>query len=116
SVAGLTLKFIDQQLEEIRKSLNNSELALQKFKEEKGTVDLGEESKAYLERVTSVDEERIKAEIELRSLDYLYDYVTKNRNVESLAPSSIGNPDPLLVELITRIKELQSRRMSLMYG
>jgi tyrosine-protein kinase Etk/Wzc len=116
SVAGLTLKFIDEQLEEISKSLNSSELELQKFKEQKGTVDLSEESKAYLERVTAVDEERVKAELNLRSLDYLYDYVSKNKDVETLAPTSIGNPDPLLVELITKLKELQSKRKSLMYG
>jgi capsular exopolysaccharide synthesis family protein len=116
SVAALTLKFVDEQLEEISKTLNTTELELQKFKEEKGTVDLSEESKAFLERVTSVDENRVKTEIELRSLDYLYEYVAGNKDIETLAPSSIGNPDPLLVELITRLKSLQSKRKSLMYG
>jgi tyrosine-protein kinase Etk/Wzc len=116
SVAGLTLKFIDEQLQDISKTLNTTELELQKFKEEKGTVDLSEESKAYLERVTAVDQDRIKAEIELRSLDYLYDYVAGNKEIETLAPSSLGNPDPLLIELITRLKELQSKRKSLIYG
>ena len=67
SVAALTLKFVDEQLEEISKTLNATELDLQKFKESKGTVNLSEESKAYLERVTSVDETRVKAEIDLTS-------------------------------------------------
>lgn len=116
SVAALTLKFVDEQLEEISKTLNKTELELQKFKEERGTVDLSEESKAYLERVTSVDENRVKAEINLRSLDYLYDYVSGKKDIENLAPASIGNPDPLLIELITHLKELQSRRKSLLYG
>lgn len=116
SVAGLTLKFVDEQLEEISKTLNTTELELQKFKEEKGTVDLSEESKAYLERVTNIDADRVKAEIELKSLDYLYNYVANNKDVEELAPSSLGNPDPLLIELITKLKELQSKRKSLAYG
>ncbi len=116
SVAALTLKFVDEQLEEISKTLNSTELELQKFKEKKGTVDLSEESKTYLERVTAVDEDKMKAEISLRTLDYLYDYVSGNKDVESFAPSSMGNPDPLLVELITKLKELQSKRKSLMYG
>jgi capsular exopolysaccharide synthesis family protein len=116
SVAALTLKFVDEQLEEISKTLNTTELELQKFKEEKGTVDLSEESKAYLERVTAVDETRVKAEIDLRSLDYLYDYVSGEKDIETLAPSSLGNPDPLLIELITRLKGLQSKRKSLIYG
>ena len=116
SVAALTLKFVDEQLDEISKKLNASEIELQKFKEQKGTVDLSEESKAYLERVTSVDEDRVKAEIDLRSLDYLYDYVSGNKDVETLAPSSLGNPDPLLVDLITRLKGMQSKRKGLIYG
>ncbi|MBL0102506.1 MAG: polysaccharide biosynthesis tyrosine autokinase [Bacteroidetes bacterium] len=116
SVAALTLKFVDEQLEEISKTLNTTELELQKFKEQKGTVDLSEESKAYLERVTVVDENRVKAEIDLKSLDYLYNYVVNNKDLESLAPSSIGTPDPLLVDLISQLKTLQSKRKSLSYG
>ncbi len=116
SVAALTLKFVDEQLNEISKALNENELELQKFKEEKGTVDLSIESKNYLERVSAVDEGRVKAEIELRSLDYLYDYVSGSKDLETLAPSSIGNPDPLLVNLIIQLKELQSKRKSLIYG
>ena len=116
SVAALTLKFVDEQLEEISKTLNTTELELQKFKEKKGMVDLSEESKSYLVRVTSIEQDRMKADINLRTLDFLYDYVTGNKDVESFAPSSLGTPDPLLIELITKLKELQSKRKSLMYG
>ena len=116
SVAALTLKFVDEQLEEISKTLNKTELELQRFKEERGTVDLSEESKAYLERVTAVDESRLKEELDLRTLDYLYDYVSNGKDAESLAPASMGNPDPLLINLITRLKELQSKRKSLVFG
>lgn len=116
SVAGLTLKFVDEQLEEISKTLNTTEQALQQFKEDKGTVNLSEESKAYLERVTSVDADRAKAELEIKSLDYLYGYVSGNRDMEQLAPSSLGTPDPLLIELITQLQQLQSKRRTLAVG
>lgn len=116
AVAALTLKFVDEQLDEISKTLNVAELDLQKFKEQKGTVNLSEESKAYLERVTSVDETRVKAEIDLKSLDYLYNYITSNLDLDALAPSTLGIPDPTLVELIARLKELQNKRKSLSYG
>ncbi|REK50163.1 MAG: hypothetical protein DWQ48_05080 [Bacteroidetes bacterium] len=116
SVAALTLKFVDEQLEEISKTLNTTEQELQKFKEQKGTVNLSEESRAYLERVTSVDADRVKAEIDLKSLDYLYEYVVSNKSLDQLAPSTMGTPDPLLVELITSLKQLQNRRQSLLFG
>ncbi|MEY4593715.1 MAG: hypothetical protein RIQ47_125 [Bacteroidota bacterium] len=116
SVAGLTLKFVDEQLDEISKTLNSTEQALQQFKEQKGTVNLSEESKAYLERVTAVDADRARTELEIKSLDNLYNYVSGNRNLEQLAPSSLGTPDPLLIELITQLKQLQTKRMALLSG
>ncbi len=116
SVAALTLKFVDEQLAEISTTLHSTEQELQKFKEEKGTVNLSEESKAYLERVTSIDADRVKAKIELESLDYLYDYVSGNKSIVNLAPASLGTPDPLLVELITQLQQLQNKRQSLQFG
>lgn len=116
SVAALTLKFVDEQLTEISTTLHSTEQELQKFKEEKGTVNLSEESKAYLERVTTIDADRVKAEIELESLDYLYDYVSGNKTLTQLAPASLGTPDPLLIELITQLKQLQNKKQSLQFG
>ncbi|MFM2135723.1 MAG: hypothetical protein RL021_1123 [Bacteroidota bacterium] len=116
SVAGLTLSFVDDQLQSISNSLTATEQELQRFKEEKGTVNLGEEARSYLERVTDIDAARAKAEIELRSLDRLLEYVTTNPNMDELAPSSMGLPDPLLVELITRLSQLQSKRRALKTG
>ncbi len=116
SVAALTLKFVDEQLADISTTLHSTEQELQKFKEEKGTVNLSEESKAYLERVTMIDADRVKAEIELESLDYLYDYVSGNKSLSQLAPASLGTPDPLLIELITQLKQLQNKKQSLQYG
>ncbi|MBL0034141.1 MAG: hypothetical protein IPP27_18885 [Bacteroidetes bacterium] len=33
-----------------------------------------------------------------------YNYITSNLDLESLAPSTLGNPDPTLVELIAKLK------------
>jgi hypothetical protein len=57
-VATLTLKFIDDQLADISKALNNIESGLQQFKEQNKTVNLSEEAKGYLERLNAVDNER----------------------------------------------------------
>jgi tyrosine-protein kinase Etk/Wzc len=116
AVATLTLKFIDEQLEDISKELGSNESELQQYKEHNKTVNLSEESKNYLERLNTIDAERVKAEMDLRSLDYLYEYVSSNKDVEQLAPSSIGTPDPVLIQLITQLQTLQSRKKNLQYG
>jgi tyrosine-protein kinase Etk/Wzc len=116
SVATLTLKFIDEQLADISKELNNIESGLQQFKEHNKTVNLSEESKNYLTQLNAIDNDRAKAEIDLRSLDYLYTYVTSNKDADDLSPSSIGTPDPALMQLITQLQTLQSKRKNLSFG
>jgi len=116
SVASLTLKFVDDQLENTTRVVENIEQELQSFKEEHKTVDLSEESKAFLDRLNNIDVEKMKSEIELKSLDNLLTYVESNADMTEMAPSTMGLPDPLLVELISKYQELQARRKNLSYG
>jgi len=116
SVATLTLKFIDAQLADVSKELNSFETNLQQFKEHNKTVNLSEESKNFLSQLDEIDNNRAKAEIDMRSLDYLYNYVTSNKDAENLSPSSIGTPDPILLQLITQLQALQGKRKSLAFG
>ncbi|MFM2207347.1 MAG: hypothetical protein RL213_1322 [Bacteroidota bacterium] len=116
SVAGLTLRFVDERLQDISGSLQSTEEQLQRFKEDKGTVNLSEEGKAYLERVTAIDAERAKTEMGLKSLEMLLAHVQQNKDLEVSAPSAMGNPDPMLAELISRLSRLQSQRRALLAG
>ncbi|MDQ3051518.1 MAG: polysaccharide biosynthesis tyrosine autokinase [Bacteroidota bacterium] len=116
SVASLTLHFVNEQLDQTSTVVSDIESELQGFKEENKTVNLSEESKAVLDKLNAIDIEKMKSDIELRSLDNLLNYVTSNAEMTEMAPSTMGLPDPLLVELISRFQELQSRRKSLSYG
>lgn len=116
SVASLTLQFVDEQLKRTTEVVDNIESELQQFKESNKTVDLTEESRAVLEKANTIEVEKRKSDIELASLDNLLDYVTSNRDMTELAPSTLGIPDPLLVELINNYQELQAKRKSLSYG
>ena len=116
SVASLTLQFLDDQLASTSKEVSSIESELQGFKESNKTVNLSEESKSVLDRLNAIDVEKMKSDIELRSLNNLYNYVTSNVDMTEMAPSALGIPDPLLIELISRFQELQSRRKSLSYG
>jgi tyrosine-protein kinase Etk/Wzc len=115
-IASLTLKFVDEQLESTNKELSSVERDLQDFKEQHKTVDLGEEAKAVLEKISTVETDRVKNDIEMKSLDNLLGYISSNKDLTSMAPSSLGIPDPLLVSLIQQYQEQQAKRKSLSYG
>ncbi|MFI5219805.1 MAG: GumC family protein, partial [Bacteroidia bacterium] len=116
AVASLTIKFVDEQLKTTSQQLSEIEQELQDFKEQHKTVDLSTESKALLDKINSVETDRIKSDIELQSLDNLLSYVTSNKDLTQMAPSSLGIPDPLLIELIQNFQMLQAKRKSLSYG
>jgi tyrosine-protein kinase Etk/Wzc len=116
SVASLTLKFVDEQLDQTTKVVDDIEGQLQHFKEKNETVNLSEESRAVLEKLNTIDVEVMKSDIELRSLNNLLEYVQSNADLTQLAPSTMGLPDPLLIELISKYQELQARKKSLSYG
>ncbi|CAN5580458.1 tyrosine-protein kinase domain-containing protein [soil metagenome] len=116
SVAALTLKFVDEQMNSTGQALSATEHEMQAFQEKNKTVDLSEESKSILQKLNDLDVERAKSDIEIASLKNLYNYVSKNKDLTTMAPSSLGVADPLLVELITNFQALQSKRQSLSYG
>jgi len=115
-VASLTLKFVDEQLTNTGTTLSSTEQEMQAFKEKNKTVDLSEESRSVLQKLNQLDIERVKNNIELASLENLYNYVISNDDLTNLAPSSLGIPDPLLVELITNFQALQSKKKSISFG
>lgn len=116
SVASLTLKFVDEQLAGTSSVLSGIENQLQAFKEKNKTVNLSEEAKNILTKLNDIDAEKIKTEIEIKSLDNLSSYVETNKELSLLAPSSLGIPDPLLIELIENYQVLQSKRKSISQG
>ncbi len=116
AVASLTLKFVEEQLSATTDQLAVIEQELQSFKEKNKTVDLSLEAKAILERLNQAETERVRLQTEMQSLDQLLEYVTENRDMSQLAPSALGIPDPLLVDLLRTYQQLQSKRNSLAYG
>ena len=115
-VASLTLKFVDEQLNNTGSMLSTNEQEMQAFKEKNKTVDLSEESKAVLQKLNVLDLERVKNNIEITSLQNLFNYLTTNDDITNLAPTSLGIPDPLLIELITNLQALQAKRKSVSFG
>lgn len=116
AVASLTLKFVDQELGITSSELTNIEQELQSYKEINSTVNLSEEAKAYLEKMNNMDVERVKSDIDLKSLDNIEKYIRESNDISQFAPSSLGLPDPLLLQLIQTYQDLQNKRRSLSYG
>ncbi|WP_245949431.1 GumC family protein [Echinicola strongylocentroti] len=108
-----TIKFIDEQLNGITDSLTYFENRLQEYRSKNHVFNLSEEGVMIFERLQ--DYEKQKSEIELK-LDYyhtLEDYLNGEGGNGLVAPSIIGNADPLLNSLVVKLSELQTERLRL---
>lgn len=83
-----TIRYIDLQLDEVTKILEQYESELQEFKDERQILDLGREEGSYFQEMTKFDNERRRLELKLKTLDDLENYV-RNIEEEVLLPPSL---------------------------
>ena len=113
-VAETTINFIDQQLDNIRKSLAMSESAMTEFRKRNEIVDIQSYSSELLGKVASYDQEKLTMRLRETYFDYLTNYL--NTTMEQgtvIAPSTMGLDAQALTSLVTQLNDLQIKRSEL---
>lgn len=72
SAAGRERQFIEEQLTEVRKEMDDSAHALADFSTKNGTIDIKEQARALVDAAASVQGDLIAAQSELRGLRAIY--------------------------------------------
>lgn len=98
-----TLEFIETRLVKVEKELDSIEQKIQSFRTDRGVVDLGEQSKQYLENVGSNDRKIADLSMQLAALDEMERYVKTNENKGDVVPATIGISDPVLSEMMQKM-------------
>jgi uncharacterized protein involved in exopolysaccharide biosynthesis len=108
-----TIRFIEDQLSGITDSLTFFEGSLEKYRSENKIFNLSEEGSQIFQRLQEFEKDRSQAEINLKYYQTLQNYINRDDIEEIVAPSIIGNTDPLLQSLVVGISELQAEKMRL---
>ncbi len=109
-----TVSFIDTQIEEISDSLNYAEANLKQFRTANQVMDLSFQGQQVFEKMTELENEKALLNTQQRYYNYLLEYFEENDNISDLlAPSSMNVVDPILTNLVTKLIELNSERISL---
>jgi tyrosine-protein kinase Etk/Wzc len=98
-----TLEFIETRLAKVEKELDSIEHTIQSFRTQRGVVDLGEQSKQYLENVGSNDRKIADLSMQLAALDEMERRVTAKGNSADVVPATMGIADPVLTELLQKM-------------
>lgn len=87
----MTAKFIDQRLAILTDDLSNTEAQIQKFKQEKGIVDLEIEAKYQTEKKSRLEEELLAAQTQEEIVRMTLAFLKEPRNAYSLIPTTVDN-------------------------
>jgi tyrosine-protein kinase Etk/Wzc len=98
-----TLEFIESRLTKVEKELDSIEHTIQSFRTDKGVVDLGEQSRQYLENVGSNDRKIADLSMQLAALDEVERYAKSNENKGDVVPATLGISDPVLSDLMQKM-------------
>jgi tyrosine-protein kinase Etk/Wzc len=108
-----TIRFIEDQLSGITDSLSFFEGNLEKYRSENKIFNLSEEGSQIFLRLQELEKDKSQAEINLRYFQTLQNYISDDNLEDIVAPSIIGNTDPLLQSLVVKISELQAEKLRL---
>ncbi len=108
-----TVYFINKQLSGITDSLSFFEGKLQDYRSENRIFNLSQEGAVVFERLNEIEVERGRVKIRLNYFRTLLEYINANNLDALMAPSVIGEQDPMMNALVSMMLELQAEQVRL---
>ncbi|NDP22436.1 MAG: polysaccharide biosynthesis tyrosine autokinase [Paludibacter sp.] len=109
--ANKTIKFIDDQLGVVSKSLAVSENEMTNFRQTNKIVDVTSHTSELLGKAQKFDAQQSELKLRETYLGYLTKYLKTNLADGSVvAPSSLGLNEPMLMALVQQVNDLHTQR------
>ena len=111
SLAKNALKFVEERLDVVSRSLDSIEKSVQQYKTGSGASDISTQGQLYLQNVSSNDQELGKINMQIAVLDQVE--LALNSPKGGIMPSTLGINDPNLSQMMTDLnnKELEYERL-----
>ena len=110
-VAENSIRFINQQLENLQSSLEVSEGAMTNFRQENKFVDVSSYAGQLMARISAYDQQTMELRLRETYFDYLISYI--HQNIETgavIAPTTMGVNEPILMGLVQQLNDLRLQR------
>ncbi|WP_316742778.1 polysaccharide biosynthesis tyrosine autokinase [Pedobacter antarcticus] len=104
-----TIQFIDERLKLISGELTEVEKDVEGFKSSRGLTDISNDANLFLDNVKANDAKLNEVELQISVIQDIQRYVNSNSIQEKL-PSTLGINDPVLLNQINQLAELQLQR------
>ncbi|HUR11460.1 MAG TPA: polysaccharide biosynthesis tyrosine autokinase [Flavitalea sp.] len=108
-----TLAFIEDRLRYVVSELDSVENVIQRYKVNKGIVDMSEQGKIFLASVGTNDQKVSDINMQLAILNQVESYVVSNNEDPGISPSTVGLQDGMLSQLLQKLNDLVIQREKL---
>lgn len=109
-IAFITLRFIDDRLNNLREELGGVQGNLKNFMVNNQAYDIDQQSKSYLDNLSAGAKEKATQEIRMKVIDWLLEYIQNAKNKFNTVPVILGIDEPALLQLIGDYNRLQLER------
>ncbi|HEX6915884.1 MAG TPA: polysaccharide biosynthesis tyrosine autokinase [Chitinophagaceae bacterium] len=106
-LAKNTMAFLDQRIAKVVGDLNGVERRVQRFRSDKGVVNLTDQSRLYLQNVAMNDQKLADLNMQLSVLDQVEKYMVSKNTAAGIAPATLGVNDPLIGKLLEKYYETE---------
>ena len=106
-----SIRFINEQLKVLQRSLEESEGEMTTFRQENRFVDVGSYASQLMSMISGYDQQVLQLRLKKTYLDYLDNYL--HESIEQgtvIAPASLGLDEQMLMTLVGQLNELQIQR------
>lgn len=107
-----TIDFIESQISDIASSLNYTGSTLERFRSQHRIVDLDFQGQMMYETLNQLENNKASMLTQKKYYIQIRDYIQNNKVSELVAPSAMNISDPTLNNLISRLTELNTERVS----
>jgi tyrosine-protein kinase Etk/Wzc len=112
--ADQTLKFIDAQIEEINKDVEQSQGKLEKFRSKNVIVDAGSQAMMTAQNMADYESKLQAIEIESNILKNVQQFVNTGKDLSGVSLGSAAYTDPALAQMIQKLQDSIMQRKSLL--
>jgi len=113
--AETTVKFLDDQIQDVNTRLSQSENTIENYRDSKNIVNIRQETETDLRKISQLKIQQTSVLMNLRAIQELDDYMQSGKdNFLDLAPNFEAFTDLLSTEIIKSIKLLQAEKKDLL--
>ncbi len=109
-IANITLRFIDDRLNNLKDELGGVQGNLKDFMVNNQAYDIDQQSKSYLENLSVDAKEKASQELKGNVMDWLLEYIQNGKNKYNTVPVILGIEEPVLGPLIAEYNKVQLER------